>query len=127
MRDAPSVFWVVNKHNPFLCSASVAVEFDEQSVGKGGAGFTWPSHTDLQELQQRSISLPPHPPRHTWDSGSDEGSMVDKEQDQMEAVVQDPEVAPSLLLRVLMLGSGPQGLVMHLPVMSARSGKWQQV
>ena len=70
----------------------MAVEFEEQGVGKGGAGFVWPSPTDRQEQRLHSLSLPPHPPPCNWESDSDEGSIVYLEQDQMETVVQDPEV-----------------------------------
>lgn len=69
----------------------VAVEFDEEVVGTGGAGFAWPSPLDLQEQRLHSISLPPNPPQYTWDSDSDEGSIADVQQDHMEPVVQDTE------------------------------------
>ena len=75
-----------------LCFAIVAVEFDEEVVGTGGAGFAWPSPTDLQEQRLHSISLPPNPPQYSWDSDSDEGSIADVQQDHMEPVVQDTEV-----------------------------------
>lgn len=75
-----------------LCSVAVAVEFDEEVVGTGGAGFAWPSPTDLQERRLHSISLPPNPTQYTWDSDSDEGSIADVQQDHMEPVVQDTEV-----------------------------------
>ena len=70
----------------------MAVEFDEEVVGTGGAGFAWPSPLDLQEQRLHSISLPPNPPQYTWDSDSDEGSIADVQQDHMEPVVQDTEV-----------------------------------
>ncbi len=80
-------------HNSMvLCSAAVVVDFDEEVVGTGGAGFAWPSPTDLQEQRLHSISLPPNPPQYTWDSDSDEGSIADVQQDHMEPVVQDTEV-----------------------------------
>jgi len=74
---------------------SGSVEFDEQSVGKGGAGFAWPSPTDLQEQRLHSISLPPQPQQYSWDSDTDEGSIIDKEQDQLEPMIQDSEVRVS--------------------------------
>ena len=76
----------------------MSVEFDEEAVGKGGAGFGWPAPGDLQEQRLHSISLPPQPPLYSWDSASEEGSIVDVQQEQLEPVAQDTEVTPSLLL-----------------------------
>jgi len=85
--------WTHRVHKSMvLCSVAVAVEFDEDVVGTGGAGFAWPSPADLQEQRLHSISLPPNPPQYTWDSDSDEGSIADVQQDHMEPVVQDTEV-----------------------------------
>lgn len=69
---------------------NAAVEFDEQAVGRGGAGFAWAGPPDPQEQRLHSISLPPHPALYSWDSDSDEGSIVDKEHD-VETIIQDPE------------------------------------
>lgn len=67
--------------------ASVHVDFDEESVGRGGAGFAWPQHSGLEE---QPLHLPKHSPgSHTSDS--DEESVHDRDRDHAESV--DHEVS----------------------------------
>ncbi|KAL3149193.1 hypothetical protein ABBQ32_002021 [Trebouxia sp. C0010 RCD-2024] len=61
---------------------SVHVDFDEESVGRGGAGFAWPQHSGLEE---QPLHLPKHSPgSHTSDS--DEESVHDRDRDHAESV-----------------------------------------
>lgn len=67
--------------------ASVHVDFDEESVGRGGAGFAWPQYSGLEEQ-------PLHLPKHTlgsYTSESDEESVHDRDREHAESV--DHEVS----------------------------------
>lgn len=67
--------------------AAVHVEFDEESVGRGGAGFAWPQHSGLEE---QALHLPKHTlGSHT--SESDQESAHDRDHDHAE--LDDHEVS----------------------------------
>ena len=71
--------------------AAVHVDFDEDSVGRGGAGFAWPQYSGLEEQ-------PLHLPKHTlgsYTSESDEESAHDRDRDHAESV--DHEVSRTAL------------------------------
>ena len=73
------------------------MEFDEQVVGQGGAGYAWPPPQDPQDMRTLSIAYPPAADSYDWPSDSDEGSAVEREAEHVEAATLDPEVSLGLL------------------------------
>ena len=74
------------------------VEFDEESVGLGGAGFAWPNHSNAEQQATQSISLLPSHAHGSDVSDSEQESIHERDHDQPEAAPFDQEVCRTVML-----------------------------
>ena len=74
------------------------VEFDEESVGPGGAGFAWPNHSATEQHTTQSISLLLSHAHGSDVSDSEQESVHERDHEQAEAAPFDQEVCRTAML-----------------------------